>query len=82
MRKQIALITYRKDILTKAELRKQSAELMGLMITASRSGNVTDQLNDTVRIDRTEGTKFVLRFPNRRNRNQQGRQVHNHKTAG
>jgi rsbT co-antagonist protein RsbR len=42
MREQIASITYRKDLLTEAGLRKQSAELMGLIITASRSGNVTD----------------------------------------
>jgi hypothetical protein len=42
MREHIASITYRKDLLTGAELRRQSAELMGLMITASRSGNVTD----------------------------------------
>ncbi|MFA5376217.1 MAG: STAS domain-containing protein [Dehalococcoidia bacterium] len=42
MREQIASSTYRKDLLTETELRKQSAELMGLMINASRSGNLTD----------------------------------------
>ncbi|MGB7993305.1 hypothetical protein [Methanoregula sp.] len=42
MREQIISITYRKDLLTEAELRSQSAELMGLMIDASRNGNVTD----------------------------------------
>jgi len=42
MREQIASSTYRKDLLTETELRKQSAELMGLIINASRNGNVTD----------------------------------------
>jgi hypothetical protein len=42
MREQIASSTYRKDLLIEDELRTQSAELMGLIITASRSGNVTN----------------------------------------
>ena len=42
MREQLASSTFRKDLLTETELRKQSTELMGLIINASRSGNLTD----------------------------------------
>jgi rsbT co-antagonist protein RsbR len=45
MREQIASGTFRKDLLPETELRKQSVELMGLIINASRSGNITEITN-------------------------------------
>jgi len=42
MREQLASGTLRKDLLTESELRKQSTELLGLIINATRSGNVTE----------------------------------------
>ncbi|MCX6690628.1 MAG: STAS domain-containing protein [Methanoregula sp.] len=42
MREQLASGTLRKDLITESELRKQSAELLGLIINATRSGNVTE----------------------------------------
>lgn len=42
IREQLASVTLRKDLLSESELRKQSAELLGLIINATRSGNVTE----------------------------------------
>jgi rsbT co-antagonist protein RsbR len=42
MREQLRSGTLRKDLLTESELRKQSQELLGLIINATRSGNVTE----------------------------------------
>ena len=42
MREQLRSGTLRKDLLTESELRKQSTELLGLIINATRSGNVTE----------------------------------------
>lgn len=42
IREQLASVTLRKDLLSENELRKQSAELLGLIISATRSGNVTE----------------------------------------
>jgi rsbT co-antagonist protein RsbR len=42
MREQLISGTLRKDLLTESELRKQSQELLGLIINATRSGNVTE----------------------------------------
>jgi rsbT co-antagonist protein RsbR len=42
MREQLISGTLRKDLLTESELRKQSTELLGLIISATRSGNVTE----------------------------------------
>jgi rsbT co-antagonist protein RsbR len=42
MREQLGSGTLRKDLLTDSELRKQSQELLGLIINATQSGNVTE----------------------------------------
>jgi len=42
LREQLAALTARQDLISEAELRRQSAELLALFIPACRAGNFTD----------------------------------------